>query len=69
VLEEIGAGTIAQVLVYNKVDLVGIEPEVERDDCGNISRIWLSAQARSGLAAVRAAIREHSQQSKKIAAA
>jgi GTP-binding protein HflX len=69
VLDEIGAGGIAQVLVYNKVDLLGIEPAVVRDECGTISKIWLSARDRSGLASVRAAIRSHSQQSKKIAAA
>jgi GTP-binding protein HflX len=69
VLNEIGAGGIPQVLVYNKIDLVGIDPAVVRDECDNISRIWLSARDRSGLDAVRTAIRSHSQQSKKIAAA
>jgi len=69
VLSEIGAGHVPQVLVFNKIDLLGVEPEVGRDECGTISRIWLSAQARSGIDAVPAAIRGHIQQSKKTAAA
>lgn len=69
VLKEIGAGAIPQVLVYNKIDLLAVEPAVARDEYGNISRIWLSARDRSGLAEVRAAIRDHGQQAKKIAAA
>jgi GTPase len=69
VLGEIGAGDIAQVLVFNKIDVLGFEPEVKRDECGSISRIWLSARNRSGLDAVRAAIRGHIERSKKTAAA
>jgi GTP-binding protein HflX len=69
VLREIGAGDIPQVQVFNKVDLLGLQPEVGRDECGNISRIWLSARNRSGLDAVRTALRGHIEQSKKTAAA
>ncbi len=69
VLAEIGAGAIPQVLVFNKIDVLGLAPEVAHDECGSISRIWLSARDRSGLEAVRAAIRSHSEQSKKTAAA
>ncbi|MCC6534211.1 MAG: GTPase HflX [Burkholderiales bacterium] len=59
VLQEIGAGAIPQVLVYNKIDRLGIEPEVGRNECGNISRIWVSACERKGLDLVRTAIRQH----------
>lgn len=59
VLDEIGAGAIPQVLIYNKIDLTGDEPGVARDECGTISRIWASAQERRGLEFIRAAIREH----------
>jgi GTP-binding protein HflX len=69
VLGEIGAGRIPQVLLYNKIDALGFAPEVARDECGSITKIWLSAVARTGLDLVRAAIREQSLQSDKIAAA
>ncbi|CAM2159387.1 MULTISPECIES: GTPase HflX [Paraburkholderia] len=62
VLHEIGADTIRQVLVFNKIDAV---PElaarggtVERDEYGNISRVFLSARTGVGLDALRAAIAE-----------
>ncbi len=62
VLHEIGADTIRQVLVINKIDAV---PElaarggtVERDEYGNISRVFLSARTGVGLDALRAAIAE-----------
>jgi GTP-binding protein HflX len=62
VLREIGADTIRQVLVFNKIDAV---PElaargdaVERDEYGNISRVFLSARTGQGLDTLRAAIAE-----------
>jgi GTP-binding protein HflX len=59
VLKEIGAGDIPQILVFNKIDLTGADPAVIRDECGNISRIWVSARERRGLEYVRTAIQEH----------
>jgi GTP-binding protein HflX len=62
VLRGIGADTIPQILVFNKIDAV---PElaargdaVERDEYGNISRVFLSARTGQGLDALRAAIAE-----------
>ncbi|WP_296654165.1 GTPase HflX [Paraburkholderia sp.] len=62
VLHDIGADSIRQVLVFNKIDAV---PElaarggtVERDEYGNISRVFLSARTGVGLATLRAAIAE-----------
>ncbi|MEM5312685.1 GTPase HflX [Paraburkholderia sp. JHI869] len=62
VLRDIGADTIRQVLVFNKIDAV---PElaarggtVERDEYGNISRVFLSARTGVGLDALRSAIAE-----------
>jgi len=62
VLRDIGADAIRQVLVFNKIDAV---PElaarggtVERDEYGNISRVFLSARTGAGLDALRAAIAE-----------
>jgi GTP-binding protein HflX len=62
VLHAIGADTIRQVLVFNKIDAV---PElaargdaVERDEYGNISRVFLSARTGQGLDTLRTAIAE-----------
>ncbi len=62
VLHDIGADTIRQVLVFNKIDAV---PElaarggtVERDEYGNISRVFLSARTGVGLDALRSSIAE-----------
>ncbi|MDG0023121.1 GTPase HflX [Trinickia sp. Y13] len=62
VLQEIGAHTVRQILVFNKIDAV---PEltargeaVERDEYGNISRVFLSARTGQGLDTLRAAIAE-----------
>src|SRR4051812_11936369 len=59
VLAEIGADSIPQVLVANKIDLTHLPPRVERDEYGKISRVWLSAETGSGLASVRLALEEY----------
>jgi GTP-binding protein HflX len=59
VLAEIGAESIPQVLVANKIDLTHLPPRVERDEYGKISRVWLSAETGSGLASVRLALEEY----------
>lgn len=44
VLRQIGADKIAQIEIYNKIDLTESEmPRIERDEDGRIIRIWLSA--------------------------
>lgn len=62
VLHEIGAHTVRQVLVFNKIDLA---PElmdrsgaIERDAHGNISRVFVSARTGAGLDALRAVMAE-----------
>ena len=59
VLEEIGAESIPQVLVLNKIDLTAFAPRVERDEYGKISRIWLSAESGAGLESVGLALEEY----------
>lgn len=59
VLAEIGADSIPQVLVMNKIDLTPLEPRVERDEYGKIARIWISAETGSGLDSMRLALEEH----------
>src|SRR5690554_1010144 len=61
VLEDIGAYKIPRILVYNKLDLAGYEPRVERDEHGTIARVFVSALTRSGLEGLRGAVAESAQ--------
>lgn len=58
VLAEIGAASVPRIVVLNKIDLVGRTPGVERDECGNIVRIRVSAATGAGLDLLRAALAE-----------
>lgn len=58
VLKEIGALDVPQILVWNKLDLTAASPGIERDDCGNISRVRLSARTGAGLSLLRDALAE-----------
>ena len=58
VLEEIGAQSVPQLLVWNKIDLNGVGPGIDRDDCGSIARVRLSARTGAGLDALRQALAE-----------
>jgi GTP-binding protein HflX len=58
VLAEIGAESIPQLLVWNKIDLNGAPPGIDRDDCGSIVRVRLSARTGAGVDALRQALAE-----------
>jgi GTP-binding protein HflX len=58
VLAEIPAGAAPQLLAWNKIDVAGLEPGVERDQYGRISRVFVSARTGAGLDGLRAAIAE-----------
>ncbi|ETD72106.1 GTP-binding protein HflX [Pelistega indica] len=58
VLQEIGAQDIPTILVYNKIDMLSYDPKVERDEEGNIVRVFVSAQKREGLDGLRLAMAE-----------
>jgi len=58
VLAEIKAAHIPQILVWNKIDLTGLEPGVERDECGKICRVRLSAKTGAGVDLLRLALIE-----------
>ncbi len=62
VLAEIHAEAIPQLAVWNKLDLSGLQPAVERDEYGRISRVLVSARTGAGLAGLRGAIAEAAQQ-------
>ena len=61
VLSEIGADTIPQLCVFNKIDLSGDAPRLERNANGRIDRVWVSAQTGAGLDLLAQALTEHFQ--------
>jgi GTPase len=58
VLAEIPAGEAPRLLVWNKIDAAGLEPGIERDQYGRISRVFVSARTGAGLELLRQAIAE-----------
>ncbi|MDA0190151.1 MAG: GTPase HflX [Proteobacteria bacterium] len=57
-LAEIGAQSVPQILVLNKLDLTGLPPAVERNEYGRIERVRVSARSGDGLPLLRAALTE-----------
>jgi len=58
VLDEIGAAEVPRIRVLNKCDAAGLPPGVERDGCGTISTVRVSALTGAGCAELRAALAE-----------
>lgn len=59
VLEEIGAGSVQQLMVFNKIDLVAAcEPRIQRDDNGKPRRVWVSAKTGAGMELLQSALSE-----------
>lgn len=58
VLGELGADTVPQLRVYNKLDLTGIAPGVVRDEYGKLQSVYVSAQTGAGLDLLREALSE-----------
>lgn len=48
VLEQVGAAAIRQLEVFNKSDLIGETPRIERDELDRPRRVWLSARTGEG---------------------
>ena len=48
VLESIGAQSLPQIAVFNKIDRSGEAPHVELDAAGRVDRLWLSAHTGAG---------------------
>lgn len=59
VLKEIGADHIPQLLIWNKIDLSGMEPAVEPNEYGKIQRVFVSAQTGAGLDLLRQVIADY----------
>jgi GTP-binding protein HflX len=53
VLADIGADAVPQIIVYNKIDLAGLSPGVERDACGKIRAVRVSAVSGAGIGELR----------------
>jgi len=59
VLRQIGADTVPQIEVYNKIDLdAGLEPRVDRAEDGRVRRVWISARTGQGMELLRQAVAE-----------
>jgi GTP-binding protein HflX len=58
VLAEIPADAAPRLLVWNKIDAASLEPAVERDQYGRISRVFVSARTGAGLELLRGALAE-----------
>ena len=58
VLEEIGAQEIPQIIVYNKIDRLELEPRIDRDEEGRAQAVWISAEKRAGLELLASAVAE-----------
>jgi GTP-binding protein HflX len=58
ILGPTGETATPRLVVWNKIDAAGIEPAVERDQYGRISRVFVSARTGAGLELLRGAIAE-----------
>jgi len=59
VIQEIGADTVPQVRVMNKIDqMADMAPHLDRDEGGRIAQVWVSAQTGAGLDLVADALKE-----------
>ncbi len=58
VLEEIEAHELPQLQVFNKTDLLGMKPRLDRDENGRPYRVWISAQDQEGFDLLQLAIAE-----------
>jgi GTP-binding protein HflX len=58
VLAEIGADQIPQILVYNKIDRLELQPRIDRGPNGQAAAVWISAEKRIGLDLLADAVAE-----------
>ncbi|MEO6268732.1 MAG: hypothetical protein ABIP08_00340, partial [Lautropia sp.] len=62
VLEEIGAGDLEQLMVFNKVDLTAAPTGIKTDAYGRIVGLALSAQTGAGVAELRQFLKDRARQ-------
>ena len=56
VLEEIGAGQVPQLAVFNKIDILAQPPALDRDEQRQPRRVWLAARTGTGVDMLRDAL-------------
>lgn len=59
VLRQIDALDIPQIMVYNKIDLLSMLPNVQLDQHGRIQQVWVSAMQDQGLELLVQALRQY----------
>jgi GTP-binding protein HflX len=58
VLTQIAADSIPQVIVYNKIDRLELQPRIDRNADGKAVAVWISAEKRLGLDLLADAVAE-----------
>lgn len=59
VLAEIGAKSVPQLLVFNKIDLLpGVDPHIQRNEKGKVIKVWVSAKTGAGMDLLQGAMSE-----------
>jgi len=59
VLADIGAKSVPQLLVFNKIDLLpSVEPHIQRDEKGKTIKVWVSAKTGAGMELLQGAMSE-----------
>ena len=59
VLRQIDALDIPQIMVYNKIDLINMLPNIQLDPLGRIQQVWVSALQGKGLDLLTQALRQY----------
>ena len=59
VLEEIGAGEVPQILIYNKIDQVQLKPNYQAANLNSPAKVWMSALNGEGEELLLQAIADH----------
>lgn len=59
VLQQIGADHLPVVQVFNKIDILGTEPRVDRAETGMPNRVWVSATTGDGIESLLGVISEY----------
>jgi len=59
VLRQIGADDLPMVQVFNKIDILGAKPRVDRAETGMPSRVWVSAATGDGIESLLGVISEY----------
>lgn len=59
VLTEIEADQVPQIIIFNKIDLTGESPRIERGQNGHVRKVWLSSKTGEGVDLLEQALSEH----------